>query len=94
MPRTRVVVTGLGATTPLGRDVASTWDALLAGVVEQCCFDHGVAVPAWTLHPARFLDQWWFVTPYPSLHASAFVATPAALANRGVFIHGSSLESV
>ncbi len=26
-----VVVTGLGATTPLGADVASTWDALLAG---------------------------------------------------------------
>src|SRR5919206_4767572 len=26
-----VVVTGLGATTPLGSDVASTWDALLAG---------------------------------------------------------------
>ena len=26
-----VVVTGLGATTPLGGDVASTWEALLAG---------------------------------------------------------------
>src|SRR5688500_9347847 len=31
MSRTRVVVTGLGATTPLGGDVASTWAALLAG---------------------------------------------------------------
>jgi 3-oxoacyl-[acyl-carrier-protein] synthase II len=29
--RVRVVVTGLGATTPLGGDVASTWSALLAG---------------------------------------------------------------
>ena len=29
--RTRVVVTGLGATTPLGGDVPSTWAALLAG---------------------------------------------------------------
>ena len=28
---TDVVVTGLGATTPVGGDVASTWDALLAG---------------------------------------------------------------
>jgi 3-oxoacyl-[acyl-carrier-protein] synthase II len=28
---TDVVVTGLGATTPLGADVDSTWDALLAG---------------------------------------------------------------
>lgn len=30
-PPTEVVVTGLGATTPLGGDVASTWEALLAG---------------------------------------------------------------
>ena len=29
--RVRVVVTGLGATTPLGGDVASSWSALLAG---------------------------------------------------------------
>ena len=28
---TRVVVTGLGATTPLGGDVATTWQAMLAG---------------------------------------------------------------
>ena len=27
----KVVVTGLGATTPLGGDVASTWSAILAG---------------------------------------------------------------
>ncbi|MDN5745337.1 MAG: beta-ketoacyl-ACP synthase II [Nocardioidaceae bacterium] len=31
MSRTRVVVTGLGTTSPLGGDVASTWDGLLAG---------------------------------------------------------------
>src|ERR671917_1388905 len=30
-PATDIVVTGLGATTPLGGDVATTWDALLAG---------------------------------------------------------------
>ncbi|MDO5535857.1 MAG: beta-ketoacyl-ACP synthase II [Propionibacteriaceae bacterium] len=29
--RDRIVVTGLGATSPLGGDVPSTWDALLAG---------------------------------------------------------------
>jgi hypothetical protein len=70
------------------------WDAMLAGVVEQLCFDHELAVPRWAMQPDRFLDQWWFVTPYRSLHASAFAETPAALANRGVFIHGRSLESV
>ncbi|MGI8457190.1 MAG: beta-ketoacyl synthase N-terminal-like domain-containing protein, partial [Propionibacteriaceae bacterium] len=31
MSRTPIVVTGLGATTPLGGDVASTWEAMLAG---------------------------------------------------------------
>ncbi|HET6986137.1 MAG TPA: beta-ketoacyl synthase N-terminal-like domain-containing protein, partial [Kribbella sp.] len=31
MSKTRVVITGLGATTPLGGDVSSTWEGLLAG---------------------------------------------------------------
>ncbi|ONI70047.1 beta-ketoacyl-[acyl-carrier-protein] synthase II [Kribbella sp. ALI-6-A] len=31
MSKTRVVITGLGATTPVGGDVASTWESLLAG---------------------------------------------------------------
>jgi 3-oxoacyl-[acyl-carrier-protein] synthase II len=31
MSRRRVVVTGLGVTSPVGGDVASTWEALLAG---------------------------------------------------------------
>ncbi|RCV61191.1 beta-ketoacyl synthase N-terminal-like domain-containing protein, partial [Marinitenerispora sediminis] len=31
MSTTEVVVTGLGATTPLGGDVATTWSALLEG---------------------------------------------------------------
>ena len=31
MSPTPIVVTGLGATTPLGGDVASTWEGLLAG---------------------------------------------------------------
>ena len=31
MSKTPIVVTGLGATTPLGGDVASTWEGLLAG---------------------------------------------------------------
>ena len=29
--RRRVVVTGLGCVTPLGRDVASSWEGLVAG---------------------------------------------------------------
>lgn len=45
MSRTRVVVTGLGTTSPLGGDIASTWDAMLAGrsgvrTLEQEWADH------------------------------------------------------
>ncbi|MEI6136771.1 MAG: beta-ketoacyl synthase N-terminal-like domain-containing protein, partial [Chloroflexota bacterium] len=29
--QTRVVVTGIGLITPLGNDVASTWEGLIAG---------------------------------------------------------------
>jgi 3-oxoacyl-[acyl-carrier-protein] synthase II len=42
-----VVVTGLGATTPLGGDVASTWDALIAGRsgVAKLTFDWAEKLP-------------------------------------------------
>ncbi|MER3514840.1 MAG: beta-ketoacyl-[acyl-carrier-protein] synthase II, partial [Chloroflexota bacterium] len=30
-PRRRVVITGLGALTPLGNDVASTWETCITG---------------------------------------------------------------
>ncbi len=70
------------------------WDAMLAAVAEHLCYHHGLAVPSWSVDPTRFLDRWWFVSPYRSVHASAFVSTPAAFANRGVFIHAGSLASV
>ncbi len=48
MSRTRVVVTGIGATTPLGGDAPSTWEALLAGTsgIEriQADWSEGIAV--------------------------------------------------
>jgi len=70
------------------------WDALVAGVVERAAHTAGVRTPMWTCAGGRFLDEWWFLTPYRSLHASALVETPAELANRGVFVHESSLWSV
>jgi 3-oxoacyl-[acyl-carrier-protein] synthase II len=36
----RVVVTGLGMITPLGHDVASTWEAILAGKSGVAAIDH------------------------------------------------------
>ena len=62
--RTRVVVTGLGAITPLGVDVASTWEALLAGRsgVRQLTDDWAAELPAriaaWAAaDPATLLDR-------------------------------------
>ena len=39
MSRRRVVVTGLGMVTPLGNDVASTWEGILAGRSGACAID-------------------------------------------------------
>jgi hypothetical protein len=67
---------------------------LLAATAEHLCFHQALGVPAWTVAPRRFLERWWFVSPYRSVHASALVSTPAAFANRGVFLHADSLASV
>jgi 3-oxoacyl-[acyl-carrier-protein] synthase II len=62
--RTRVVVTGLGAITPLGTDVASTWDSMLAGRsgVRQLTDDWAAELPAriaaWAAaDPATLIDR-------------------------------------
>ena len=70
------------------------WDAMLAGLTEQVCLSRALRCPRWAFAPGRFLATWWFLTPYVSLHPSAFVEAPSALANRGVFIHAADLESV
>lgn len=84
---------GLFAETPASTSDVR-WDALIAGVVEDFAFEHGLAVPAWTLKSSRFLDRWWFVTSVPALYPTAMLETPAALANRGVFIQRASLLNV
>ena len=40
MSNTRIVVTGLGATTPIGGTVAESWDALLAGASGARTLEH------------------------------------------------------
>jgi 3-oxoacyl-[acyl-carrier-protein] synthase II len=62
--RTRVVVTGLGAITPVGADVASTWESLLAGRsgVRQLTDDWAAELPAriaaWAAaDPATLIDR-------------------------------------
>src|SRR5256886_1160968 len=61
----RVAITGLGLVTPLGRDVQSTWDGLLAGrsgAGPITRFDPGqspvkVACEVKNFDPAQFLDK-------------------------------------
>jgi 3-oxoacyl-[acyl-carrier-protein] synthase II len=50
----RVVVTGLGATTPLGGDVASTWESLLAGRsgARTLAYDWAAQLPVQIAAPA------------------------------------------
>ena len=62
--RTRVVVTGLGAITPVGADVASTWQALLAGrsgavaLTEDWAAELPARIAAWaTVDPATKIDR-------------------------------------
>ena len=62
--RTRVVVTGLGAITPVGADVASTWESMLAGRsgVRQLTEDWAAELPtriaAWAaVDPATLIDR-------------------------------------
>jgi 3-oxoacyl-[acyl-carrier-protein] synthase II len=62
--RTRVVVTGLGAITPVGVDVPSTWEAMLAGRsgVGQLTDDWAAELPAriaaWAAaDPATLIDR-------------------------------------
>jgi 3-oxoacyl-[acyl-carrier-protein] synthase II len=62
--RTDVVVTGLGAITPLGADVASTWDGLLAGrsgvqkLTEDWAAELPARIAAWAaVDPATLLDR-------------------------------------
>ena len=62
--RTRVVVTGLGTISPVGADVASTWESLLAGRsgVEKLTQDWAAELPAriaaWSaVDPATLIDR-------------------------------------
>jgi 3-oxoacyl-[acyl-carrier-protein] synthase II len=62
--RTNVVVTGLGAITPVGADVPSTWESLLAGrsgvtsLTEDWAQDLPARIAAWAAaDPATLIDR-------------------------------------
>jgi len=62
--RTRVVVTGLGAITPVGADTASTWESLLAGrsgvsqLTDEWAAELPARIAAWSaVDPATLIDR-------------------------------------
>jgi 3-oxoacyl-[acyl-carrier-protein] synthase II len=62
--RTRVVVTGLGAITPVGADVPTTWQSLLAGrsgvttLTDDWAADLPARIAAWSaVDPATVIDR-------------------------------------
>jgi len=63
--RRRVVVTGLGTITPLGNDVASTWESLLAGrsgiarisAFDPSAYDCQIAGEVKGFDPTQFIDR-------------------------------------
>jgi len=64
LERTRVVVTGLGAITPVGADVPSTWESLLAGrsgvsqLTDEWAAELPARIAAWSaVDPATLIDR-------------------------------------
>jgi 3-oxoacyl-[acyl-carrier-protein] synthase II len=86
----RVVITGMGAVTPLGLDAASTWDALLAGkcaVAPVTEFDTSqlpvrIAASVRGFNPSRHME------PREARRLSPFIQYAAAAANEAVAAAG------
>lgn len=74
--------------------VAPKWDALLGAVAEDVAARHALPVPSWSVSPGRFVEPWWFVSPYKSQQAHAFATASGPYKARGVFVAPESLESM
>ncbi|WP_018251908.1 beta-ketoacyl-ACP synthase II [Salinispora mooreana] len=98
MTHTDVVVTGLGATTPLGGDVASTWDAMLNGQsgVSALTPDWAEQLPVriaaqLAVDPAELLDR-VKLRRLDRSEAIAIIATNQAWADAGLADSGLDPE--
>jgi 3-oxoacyl-[acyl-carrier-protein] synthase II len=98
MNRPDVVVTGVGATTPLGGDVASTWDAMLNGksgasaLTQEWAAQLPVRIAAQlAVDPAEVLDR-VKLRRLDRSEATALIAAAEAWADSGLADCGLDLE--
>jgi len=90
--RRRVAVTGLGLVTPLGNDVRTTWEALLAGqsgvgpitTFDASGFPVCIAAEVKEFEPTRHIDDRRLLKFASRLHAFALVAADEALHDAGI----------
>lgn len=69
-------------------------DAYLGALAEHLAAVHGLARPAWSVEPDRFLDSFWFVSDVLGFRAVSIAQAPAAFRRRGIFIPERSLHRV
>jgi len=69
-------------------------DAYLGALAEHLAAVHGLARPAWSIEPDRFLDRFWFVSDTRGFRAVSIAQAPAAFRRRGVFLPERSLHRV
>ena len=70
------------------------YNAYLGALAEHLAAVHGLARPAWSIEPGRFLDRFWFVSEVPGFRAVSISQAPAAFRKRGVFVPERSLHRV
>lgn len=67
-------------------------DAALASLAEHVSRRDGWDTPAWAMRPSRYTKDWWFVTPFTGMHATALQQSPLSFRKRGVFITAEALS--
>ncbi len=101
MDTRRVVVTGIGAITPLGNSMPDTWDALInsrSGVAEITRFDHSdfavhVACEVKNFDPAKYFDAREVRRADP-FEQYAMAAAREAMAQSGLKITPDNCEQI
>lgn len=66
-------------------------NAYYAAVAEHLAFKYHLPVPAWTLHPVRFLKRPYFPCGLESLKATLLVESPTAFRRRMIFVGADPL---